>query len=497
MNKKNNLLLPIVMLLSGITYTAHSAQPAAAAKATADMTAPQTQASAQSNSASVTIMFGGQPVTAPQWVFEQFAAIENYLEDTQNWLFGGHILTEPQRAAIEQEDRLELTKMCLHDDGTHALDIHNIALSRFLDEVCKKDAHGASHAFAPAHVFQLLLNFVEYTQAPYMFSEKRYDFSTEHIKTLIAQLNQLNVNDLAAFVRIAKNLCLKEKPFAALEDYLQPLIDRPDFSETFLAGDQNALQLAFDCDEIGFKKIMPHTLMLASGEDSLTLDASSGKLFGNHQRTVSCSAFSPDGTLIATGSDDYRVKVSNAQNGQLLYTINHNGTVNSADFSPDGSLIATGSWDNTVKVSNARTGQLVYTIHHTSYISPVAFSPDGSLIATGLSGNTVKVSNAHTGQPLYTITHTHTGGINSVSFSPDGTSLLVNDRLIPAPPITHTSAPQSFLARALKSKDPKLTFGQLPKNLYALFFSLPYSMQNKLITITQSERAIALNQRSL
>ena len=429
MEKKTNALL-IALLFAGTTYCAHGASAAAQGYSSLPrhsfnegrMTSPAAgalQASAQTNTAPITILFGGQPVTAPQWVFEQFAAIENYLEDTQNWLFGGHILTEPQRAAIEQEDHLELTKMCLHDDGTHALDIHNIGLSRFLDEVCKKDAHGPSHTFAPAHVFQLLLNFVEYTQAPDMFQEKRYDFSPVHIEMLKDALAQLNINNLAAFVRIAKNLCLKEKPFAALEDYLQPLIDRPEFSETFLAGDQNALQLAFDCDETGFKKIMPRIPIATYEADSRTLNSTSYPSFGNHTNFISSVAFSPDGTLIATGSGDNTATVSNAQNGQLLYIINHTDCIRSVTFSPDGSLIATGSYDNTVKISNARTGQLVYTINHTHCISSVAFSPNGTLIATGSYDNTVKISNTHTGQLLYTINHTYC--VTSVTFSPDGT----------------------------------------------------------------------------
>ena len=69
----------------------------------------------------------------------------------------------------------------------------------------------------------------------------------------------------------------------------------------------------------------------------------------------------------------------------------HSRRVNSVSFSPDGTRIASGSNDKTVKVWSVESGKCVTTINgHSRGVMSVSFSPDGQWIATG-SGDTVKV----------------------------------------------------------------------------------------------------------
>jgi WD40 repeat protein len=69
-------------------------------------------------------------------------------------------------------------------------------------------------------------------------------------------------------------------------------------------------------------------------------------------------------------------------------------------FSPDGTLVATGSQDNTARVFEARTGHEVARLAHQDNVVAVAFSPDGSLVATRSADDTARVFEAHTGREV-------------------------------------------------------------------------------------------------
>ena len=67
--------------------------------------------------------------------------------------------------------------------------------------------------------------------------------------------------------------------------------------------------------------------------------------------------FNPDGTRLATGSEDRKVNLWDVASGELLLTLSGNqGALLGLDISPDGSRLLAGSGDGTVRVSGSLSG---------------------------------------------------------------------------------------------------------------------------------------------
>ena len=82
------------------------------------------------------------------------------------------------------------------------------------------------------------------------------------------------------------------------------------------------------------------------------------------------------------------------------------GIINSIVFSPDGRIIASGSDDATIRLWNLKGDLLTVIEGHQSWVNSIVFSPDGKLMASGSDDRTIRLWNLEGNLPRKSIRRT-------------------------------------------------------------------------------------------
>jgi len=145
-----------------------------------------------------------------------------------------------------------------------------------------------------------------------------------------------------------------------------------------------------------------------------------------HASEVNSIAYSPDGHLLTSGSDDGTVRLWDTRTGleAISPLRSGDGKVTSVAFSPDGRFIASGTSDGPIRIWDVKTGRspMMPLLGHVKPVNCVTFSPDGTLIASAGADCTVRLWNAEAGQPLAAM-EGHRLSVTAVVFNAKGNVL--------------------------------------------------------------------------
>ena len=176
-------------------------------------------------------------------------------------------------------------------------------------------------------------------------------------------------------------------------------------------------------DSVTSVSFSPDGKIIASGSQDkrVRLWSSEGKLLrtlDGYQDGVTSVSFSRDGKMIASSSKDGVVKLWSRDGQEIKTWKGHNGSVTNVRFSPDGKMLASTSDDNTVKLWRI-DGTLLQTFKHNGSVTNASFSSDGKMLASTSDDNTVKLWRID--GTLLKIFWGHKNGVTDVRFNSDGT----------------------------------------------------------------------------
>lgn len=149
-----------------------------------------------------------------------------------------------------------------------------------------------------------------------------------------------------------------------------------------------------------------------------------------HTSEITEIAFSPDGQLAATASDDRTIRIWSTRYGTNLATIeSEGGPTRGLAFSPDGSRLVTANLRD-AWVWSTSSGRLIATLRgHSSAVLHAAFSANGSMIVTASGDNTARVWEASAqGYELIGTLAGHSAAIDHASFSQDNRYVITSAR---------------------------------------------------------------------
>ena len=168
-------------------------------------------------------------------------------------------------------------------------------------------------------------------------------------------------------------------------------------------------------------------VLTASGELRIVSAAGTLLTHRNFPPDAHALAVSPGGAVaVATGDAKSTVITLDPGDGSEIRTLRgHLTQVDSLAFSPDGSQLASGSDDHTIRLWSTRTGRLEGELSgHTDMIQALLYSADATMLASSGQDGTVRLWSVPAAAPLGEPLADSAGYVPALAVSPDGSRLV-------------------------------------------------------------------------
>jgi len=140
--------------------------------------------------------------------------------------------------------------------------------------------------------------------------------------------------------------------------------------------------------------------------------------FTGHKEGVYSVAFSPDGKMLASISDDKCIKIWDVNTGECKDSLNIRHWGRSLAFSPDGKKILSTSIDSIIQVWNLKDKTFTELTGHSAYVFSASYCHNGRYIVSASEDKTVKIWDSITNKCILTF-RGHNRSVYHASFSND------------------------------------------------------------------------------
>lgn len=146
----------------------------------------------------------------------------------------------------------------------------------------------------------------------------------------------------------------------------------------------------------------------------------------DHTGTVTCVAFSRDGSLLASGGNRRRLRLWDAQNGTQRHVLQHGDgwltKVTAVVLSADGRWLASGGTDGTVRLWSVSDGRQVLVFRPEEKTTALDFSRDSRYLAASSRGGYIYLWDVESGRTVRVLWHGCR--TSAVAFAPHGRLLV-------------------------------------------------------------------------